>query len=120
MPVKKENRKEKSLRRCERRYLQLKAQLQEIPFVLQGSIAERWMKCGKAGCRCQDDPKARHGPYYHWTWKKHNKTVSVYLDKQQAGLCKQWIAHNRRLQRIIKQMYAISWRVAQLREIAPK
>ena len=33
----------------------------------RGSVSERTMKCGKASCPCQEDPKARHGPYYSLT-----------------------------------------------------
>ena len=29
----------------------------------RGSLSVRFIKCNKPGCRCSEDPKARHGPY---------------------------------------------------------
>ena len=49
-----------ALRRYEERYDALKAQLQTVGFIGQGSIQTRHLKCGKPTCRCYDDPDARH------------------------------------------------------------
>src|SRR2546430_9605733 len=43
------------------------------------SVSERTMKCGKASCPCQEDPKARHGHYYSLTRPMAGKTQSRYL-----------------------------------------
>ena len=29
----------------------------------RGSVSARYVKCGKKGCPCGEDPQARHGPY---------------------------------------------------------
>jgi len=52
----------------------------------RGSVSERAMKCGQKGCRCQHDPKARHGPYYSLTRMEDGKTRSRYLSAKQAAL----------------------------------
>jgi hypothetical protein len=57
----------------------------------RGSLSERTMKCGKAECPCQNDPKARHGPYYSLTRPVAGKTQSRYLSSQQAELARQQI-----------------------------
>ena len=57
----------------------------------RGSLSERTMKCGKADCPCQNDPKARHGPYYSLTRPVAGKTQSRYLSSQQAELARQQI-----------------------------
>jgi hypothetical protein len=59
----------------------------------RGSVSERTMKCGKAGCPCQEDPKARHGPYYDYslTPPMAGKTHSRYLSPEQAELAQQQI-----------------------------
>ena len=53
------------------------------------------IKCGKAGCACADDPKARHGPYYSLTWAVEGKTHSQFLTAEQAAIAKQQIAAGR-------------------------
>jgi hypothetical protein len=57
----------------------------------RGSVSERTMKCGKAGCPCQQNPTARHGPYYSLTRPMAGKTHSRYLSPEQAELARQQI-----------------------------
>jgi hypothetical protein len=57
----------------------------------RGSVAERAMKCGHKQCRCHQDPRARHGPYYSLTRMEGGKTRSRYLSAEQAALARQQI-----------------------------
>lgn len=57
----------------------------------RGSLSERSMKCGQKGCRCHQDPEARHGPYYSLTRVEGGKTRSRYLTAEQAALARQQI-----------------------------
>lgn len=59
--------------------------------IRRGSMSERSMKCGHKECRCQHDPKARHGPYYSLTRGEKGKTKSRYLSAEQAVLARQQI-----------------------------
>jgi hypothetical protein len=57
----------------------------------RGSVSERSMKCGRKDCRCQHDPRARHGPYYSLTRAEGGKTRSRYLTAEQATLARQQV-----------------------------
>ena len=70
---------------------ELAAVLSQPKPMRRGSVSERTMKCGKAGCPCQEDPKARHGPYYSLTRPMAGKTHSRYLSPEQAELARQQI-----------------------------
>jgi hypothetical protein len=61
------------------------------------------MKCGKAGCPCHDDPKARHGPYYSLTRPMAGKTHSRYLSSEQAQLARQQIAQGHKFREQVEQ-----------------
>src|SRR5215831_12301453 len=69
----------------------LAAVLSEPKPMRRGSVSERTMKCGKASCPCQQDPKARHGPYYTLTRPLGGKTQSRYLSAEQAELAREQI-----------------------------
>jgi len=69
----------------------------------RGSVSERTMKCGKAGCPCQEDPKARHGPYYSLTRPRAGKTHSRYLSPQQAELARQQIEQGHKFREQVEQ-----------------
>ena len=50
----------------------------------RGSLSERYVKCGKPGCGCAEDPKARHGPYYSLTRAVGGQTRSRFLNPEEA------------------------------------
>ena len=83
------------------------AQIARTADVLPGSVSERRMRCGQAGCACRTDPSRRHGPYWHWTRKVANKTVGKWLGKEQAVECRSWIANDRRLRELLARLEAI-------------
>ena len=111
---------QQALRGYEGKYRQLQAEIEEVGYVLKGSVTKRFKECGKQTCRCHDDPDARHGPYYQWSWKSRGRTVSVYLDEEQAAMCKRWIKNNRRLEKLMGRLRSLSLRVARLYGVAPR
>ena len=83
------------------------AQIARTADVLPGTILERHTHCGKPGCRCQADPPQPHGPYWQWTRKVKNKTVSKYLPKDQAAEYQRWIENDRRIRELVARLQAI-------------
>jgi hypothetical protein len=73
----------------------LAAELAEPKPMRRGSLSERTIKCGKAGCACAQDPEARHGPYYSLTRAVGGKTHSRFLNPEQAVLAQQQIEAGR-------------------------
>ena len=69
----------------------LAIELAEPMPMRRGSVSERSMKCGRKDCRCQEDPHARHGPYYSLTRAEGGKTRSRYLTADQAALARQQV-----------------------------
>jgi hypothetical protein len=88
-------------------YEAAKARLDEIGFIAEGSLVERYMSCGKPTCRCAD-PANLHGPYYQLSWKVAGKTVSRRLSAEEARLYREWIDNRRALESVIDEMKAIS------------
>ncbi len=97
-----------ALRRYEEQYDALKAELQTLGFMGQGSVHTRRITCGRATCRCHDDPDARHGPYHYWTRKARGKTVGLKLTEDELVLYREWIENNRKLERLVKEMRHLS------------
>lgn len=97
-----------------KRYRQLVTQLSEIGFIITGTVIQRSTRCGTPGCRCHADPPQLHGPYWQWTTKIANKTVTRRLTEREAALYNEWTANNRQLRELITQMHQISAQAAQL------
>jgi hypothetical protein len=110
-------RRQAALDRLRDQYARARAELADLGYLLQGSVTERRLACGKARCACTTDLQAWHGPYLQWSRKKGGRTVSTYLLPAQAVLCRQWIQNNRKLEKIITKMRELSRRVARLHDI---
>ena len=44
------------------RIARIQAALDAIDYLCSGTLLRRMKMCGKPGCRCNEDPEARHGP----------------------------------------------------------
>ncbi len=93
---------------------QLKAAISGIGIILQGSVTERYMPCGRKGCRCQATPATLHGPYFQWTTKVDGKTRTVRLRPDEVPLYREWIANGRKLDQILKAWGRLGLAAAQL------
>ena len=80
---------DEAMHRYEEQYDALKAKLQAVGFIGQGSVQTRRIACGSPTCRCHHDPDARHGPYHYWTRKARGKTVGLKLTEDELA----WIMH---------------------------
>jgi len=61
----------------ERRGATITAEIAALSLPLPDSLVERSTRCGNTGCRCHADPPQLHGPYWTWTRKVANKTVTA-------------------------------------------
>lgn len=82
----------------------------------RGSVSERSMKCGRKECRCQQDPQARHGPYYSLTRVEEGKTKSRYLTAEQAGQARLQVEAGQQFRKQVEQYWQVceQWADAQL------
>lgn len=99
----------------EKRYRELAAQLSTIGLIHSGSVTRRYTRCGTPGCKCHAEPPQPHGPYYQWTAKINNKTVTRRLSESEAELYQEWIANDRKLRRLVEQMRQVGAKAAELR-----
>ena len=51
--------------------------------MLYGSVVEKYIMCGKEGCKCKKGEL--HGPFYYLSYKERNKTKMIFL---KAGISK--------------------------------
>ena len=79
-----------------------------LDYALPGTLARRYMRCGKANCRCKADPPLLHGPYLHWTRTVAGKTVTKTLTPEQADRYQAWFDNARRLRELVADVEARS------------
>ncbi len=86
------------------------AELTGLDYALPGTLARRFMRCGKANCRCKADPPTLHGPYLHWTRTVAGKTLSRTLTPDQASRYQPWFDNAQRLRTLLADLEARSFR----------
>jgi hypothetical protein len=102
------------------RVRQLATQLADPQPMRRGSLSERTIKCGKPGCACAQDPKARHGPYHSLTHAVGGKTRSRFLTAKQAELVQQQIDTGREFREHVDALWEASeeWADSQLADVS--
>ena len=100
--------READLEEYRRRIHASKEELEDIDFVLRGTILKRHMACGRKGCRCMGDPPVLHGPYYNWTRKVSGKTVTVRLSEEEASILQEWAENARKYDEVVSRMVKIT------------
>ena len=86
------------------RIAEIREELAHIPMALPGSVTVRTYACGKAYCACHKDPPKLHGPYYSWTRKVDNKTVTKLLSAEQYEKLKPLLENHRRMRELLTEM----------------
>ena len=93
---------DKVLLQAHTRIRSAREELAAMDYLSSGTLQKRMMKCGKASCRCQQYPAARHGPYYEWGHMQGGKLVHRYVSPEQAELLQQAIANYRSAQKLLR------------------
>jgi hypothetical protein len=94
----------------ERRRAKITAEIAALGLPLPGSLVERRTRCGNPGCRCHADPPQLHGPYWTWTRKVENKTVTRTVDPGQAERLRPLLDNSRRLRELVAELEALALR----------
>jgi hypothetical protein len=98
MPLKPET----IIKQTRKRIARIQETLGGFDYLCSGTLLKRTKVCGKPGCRCAQDVKARHGPYYEWGHMQGGKLVHRVVTAQQAALLQLAINNNRSVQKLLR------------------
>ena len=99
-------------RRQQDRAAAIAAELASLGLALPGSLIQRRVRCGRAGCRCHRDPPELHGPYWQWTRKQAGKTITRLVPDDQVEDYRQWLDNHRRLRELVTELEQLTLAVA--------
>ena len=90
------------------------AEAPDLAEVLRGSVGERFVRCGKPNCRCQEGPG--HGPVYYVSINLGNgKTEQVTIAEGEYDLARRYADNYARLREVVEEISAINREI--LREL---
>jgi hypothetical protein len=90
------------IKRALERIARIQQALSAIDYLCSGTLLQRTKLCGKPGCRCAQDPSARHGPYYEWGHMKGGKLVHRTVTSEQATILQLAIANYRKAKKLMQ------------------
>jgi hypothetical protein len=96
------HRSETIIKRALERIARIREALNAIDYLCSGTLLQRTKVCGKPGCRCAQDPSARHGPYYEWGHMKGGKLVHRTVTPEQATILQLAIANHRKAKKLMQ------------------
>jgi hypothetical protein len=97
------------------RAARIAAQIAGLGLALPGTLIQRHVRCGWAGCRCHADPPDLHGPYWQWTRKHAGKTVTRLVPDDQVDDYRRWLDNHRRLRELVAELEDLTLAVADQR-----
>ena len=98
-------------RRAQQRIARIRAAIGAVDALCSGTLLQRTKLCGKAGCRCAQDPAARHGPYYEWGHMQRGRLVHRMVSPRQAARLRRAIQNYRRVRRLLRAWEAETVRI---------
>ena len=87
-----------------KRAKQIAQEIAALGPILPGTLSERYLTCRSTGCHCHDEEPELHGPYWYWTRKVDQKTVSKLLSAEQVPEYTQWFANRHRLRELTHEL----------------
>jgi hypothetical protein len=90
------------IKQARERIERIRETLNALDYLCSGTLLERMKVCGKPGCRCAQDPDARHGPYYEWGHMKGGKLVHRTVSPEQAAVLRRAIANYRQAKKLMQ------------------
>jgi hypothetical protein len=90
------------------------AEIAALGPCLPGTLSARMLRCGNPRCRCRNtNQDQRHGPYLYWTRKIAGKTASKLLSPEQAQRYRPWLANNKRLHDLVRELETLAIQAAE-------
>ena len=77
--------------------------------MMQGSLFERYLPCGKEGCKCKEG--AHHGPFYYLTYLKAGKLKTQYVPRDKVEKVKKGIKAYKKVKEIIREVADMNHRL---------
>lgn len=90
-------------------------QLASLGPVLRASLIERFIQCGKPGCKCMQGDK--HGPAYYLTVSyAKGRTRQVYVPKNLQPVAAEWVRNYHQAMAVLEEISTINLELIRLKE----
>ena len=90
------------------RIRKIKQQIEKLDLVRPGVLSQQFNVCGKAGCRCKQDPPQKHGPYHQVSYTRHGKSKSQFVRRENLTETKRQLRNYEKLRTLLDEWIDLS------------
>ena len=97
-----------------RKRSQLMRHLSRSVEMLQGSLVERYVKCGKKNCHCAEGEG--HGPVFYLSFKEKGLTKLIYVSGEEVEKVRRQLSNFKRYKEIGSKIAKLNREILKLRK----
>ena len=107
------------MRELEKKRNQVGERLISVGDMRQGSLTERYLKCGKPQCRCAREESYTHGPSFSLTKKVKGKNVTRAIPKNAVEKTKGQVAQFQEFRKLSQEFLAVNEEICEAKLAEP-
>jgi len=97
----------------------LKRELADLEDMRQGSLVERYRKCGKPTCRCAKADAVGHGPSWSLTRAVKGKTRTKIIPAQAVGITRKQLQRAKTFRALCQQLLEVNEKICEAKLADP-
>ena len=103
------------VQKLKQEFEKIKKEIASIGLVKKGSITRTYQSCRNPNCRCNKDPRFRHGPYYLLTTKEKARTRTFSVPQGMLSEVGSYMDNYNLLKSKVKLLEGVSEKIIKLR-----
>jgi len=102
------------IEKLKKEFERIKKEIVSTGLIKKGSITKCYQTCRNPNCRCNKDPKFKHGPYFLLTTKEKAKTKTFAVPKSMLSEVNSYIDNYKILISKVKKLEEISEKIIKI------
>ena len=103
----------KQISSCQRKRSRLMEKVVGNLDMVQGSVVEKYIRCGRGNCRCQEGKG--HGPFYYLSFRENGKTKLIYIPEDEVPRVVEQVEQFKRFKQAGSQISKLNREILRLR-----
>ena len=106
---------ENKIEKLKEEFEEIKKEISGTGFIKKGTITRCYQTCRNPNCRCNKDPKLRHGPYFLLTSKEKAKTKTFSVPEGMLSEVRSYVENYKTLKSKIMLLEEISEKIIKIK-----
>lgn len=106
---------ENKIEKLKEEFEEIKKEIAGTGFIKKGTITKCYQSCRNPNCRCNKDPRFKHGPYFLLTSKQKAKTKTFSVPEDMVSEVRSYVENYKTLKSKIMLLEEISEKIIKIK-----